>query len=222
MGPFLHDASGSLFVATEFSDLLAEGAADDLNQEQRRFLQTIHDRAFMVHDILELLRVALQLHEQELDISPRVCTVPEIVDQCRPGLLRRAHMKVGHLEIRAPSGLPSMWCDAELTRLCLLSLFFHVTADLDSTCRLRLYVERAASTGQNVFRVLVESEDPSLSWTSGSLPGGSAYDQHFHTYEDLAEKLAARNGAQIRVPGPETSSLAELVVPVAATNPSSL
>jgi hypothetical protein len=202
---FLHDTNGSLYVAAEFSELLAEGTEGDLNPEQQRLLQVIHDRTYTVHDILESLHCAVKLHAGGLDFMPQPCSVKTLLDLTVPRLLRRARSRVGEFHASVHGSPPVMRCDPHVASLILLNLFFHVSRDLDVSHSLALQIAPLPGAGHNACRFIVGSGEPA------SVPPESCTE--VEAYFELAAAMADETNCFVLGPDADYGQVAGLAIP---------
>lgn len=207
---FLHDTNGSLFVAAEFAELLAEGTQGDLNKEQQRLLQIIHDRTYTVHDILESLHWAVKLRTGGGQFMPRPSSVQELLDLTVPRLLRRARSKVGEFHTTVCGTPPTMRCDPSAASLILVNLFTHVSCCLNTSHSVTLQVESLPGGRHNTFRFIVASGQPPLLRREPSIK--------FNAYFDLAIALAHESNGVILDADEVRGHVLGLAIPTDATD----
>lgn len=207
---FVHDTNGSLFVAAEFTELLAEGAQGNLNPEQQRLLQIIHDRTYTVHDILESLHWAVKLRAGGDHFMPRPSSVQEVLELTIPRLLRRARSRIREFRTNVRDTPPTMRCDPNVASLILVNLFTHVSYLLNNSHTLTLQVEPLPGRSHNACRFIVTSGTPPFVRTEACTG--------FNAYFDLAATMADETNCFTLDPDVEEGELAGVAIPTDETD----
>ncbi|HEY2827012.1 MAG TPA: response regulator [Pirellulales bacterium] len=117
-----HDFRTPLTVIKEFSSIMREGLAGQVNSQQQEFLDTISDRvddlAMMVDDMLD----ASKLEAGMLCCWRREASLGEIVNQVQRTLQRKAALKNIPIEVEIPANVPAVFCDSEKICRVLINL----------------------------------------------------------------------------------------------------
>ncbi|MCA9188918.1 MAG: hybrid sensor histidine kinase/response regulator [Pirellulaceae bacterium] len=117
-----HEFRTPLTVIMEYASLLREGITGEVNDEQRRLLAVIDDRAgdlnTMVDDMLDVSKLESGL----LGAYRKECRLHDIVAHVLPSLQRKADVRSACLETAIPDDLPSVYCDAEKVGRVIVNL----------------------------------------------------------------------------------------------------
>ena len=117
-----HELKTPLTSVIGYSEMLIEGMAGEVSEEQRKYLNTIKDKG---ESLLQLIGSLLDLSKieagaMELDLAPVL--FEELVDQAISCVVPQAAKKKIDLERQIPPNLPSIKADAEKIRQCLINL----------------------------------------------------------------------------------------------------
>ena len=117
-----HEFRTPLTVIKEFTSILRDGLAGETNDEQREYLEIIHNRVgdltIMVDDMLDISKLEAGL----LGVSRRRCTIAEIVEKVAPTLSRKASARNVELTTAIEAGLPTVYCDPEKAGRVIINL----------------------------------------------------------------------------------------------------
>ena len=117
-----HEFRTPLTVVKEYVSLMRDGLLGPLNDEQRRFLDIVNDRAddlnHMVDDMLDVSKLEAGI----LTIYRVHARLSDIVKHVRIGLERRAALKDVHLDIAVDEELPAVFCDSEKVGRVIVNL----------------------------------------------------------------------------------------------------
>ena len=117
-----HELRTPLTSIIGYSEMLVEGIAGDLSEEQRDFVGTIHDKS---HQLLELIRGLLDLSKLEsgtLSLRKDNVDVEAVMQDIHETLTPAALKKDVQLEVHVENGLPLLWGDGGRLRQVLLNL----------------------------------------------------------------------------------------------------
>lgn len=117
-----HEFRTPLTVVKEYVSLMRDELLGPLNDEQRRFLDVVNDRAddlnHMVDDMLDVTKLEAGI----LAIYRTKTRIRDVVDHVRVGLERRAALKDVRLEIDVDDNLPEVLCDGEKAGRVIVNL----------------------------------------------------------------------------------------------------
>lgn len=117
-----HEFRTPLTVIKEYVSLISEGIIGEVNDEQRRMLHTVEDRAddlnTMVDDMLDISK----LEAGSLSVARKECTVQSILNHVYPNLDNKASLRNVRLEIDVADDLPPVYCDAEKAGRVIINL----------------------------------------------------------------------------------------------------
>jgi two-component system, NarL family, sensor histidine kinase BarA len=117
-----HELRTPLTSIIGYSEMLVEGLAGDLTNEQRDFVQTIRDKGdqllALIKGLLDLSKLesgTMSLRKNQVDVGT---LVKDVVSTMAP----TARKKEVELAFELERGLPAIWADAERLRQVLLNL----------------------------------------------------------------------------------------------------
>jgi two-component system, NarL family, sensor histidine kinase BarA len=117
-----HELRTPLTSIIGYSEMLVEGLAGELTNEQRDFVQTIRDKGdqllALIKGLLDLSKLesgTMSLRKNHVDVA---ALVKDVVSTMTP----TARKKEVELACEVERGLPSIWADAERLRQVLLNL----------------------------------------------------------------------------------------------------
>jgi signal transduction histidine kinase len=117
-----HEFRTPLTVVNEYVSLLREGIVGPLNDDQKRMLDVIGDRAgdlnCMVDDMLDISRLEAGM----LGVWRQPCQLVDIVDHVRPSLVRKSIVKEVDLQFDIPDDLPEVYVDDEKIGRVIINL----------------------------------------------------------------------------------------------------
>lgn len=108
-----HEFRTPLTVVNEYVSLLRDGVVGDLNDEQKRMLEVIGDRAEDLNNMVDDMLDISKLEAGMLGLWRRTCTVAEVINHVRSSLIRKAVVKQVELQFDFPDELPEIYCDDE-------------------------------------------------------------------------------------------------------------
>jgi two-component system, NarL family, sensor histidine kinase BarA len=117
-----HELRTPLTSIIGYSEMLAEGIAGDMNEEQKEFVGTIHDKGeqllALIKGLLDLSKLesgTLSLRKVDIEVAPVIRDVAQT-------LAPTARKKQVALDWQAEDGLPTLWADPARVRQVLLNL----------------------------------------------------------------------------------------------------
>ncbi len=133
-----HEFRTPLTVIKEFTSILADGLAGDLNQEQLDYLDIVANRiddlCFMVNDMLDISKLEAGL----LTVCRRECNLCDITEHVRSTLERKARGKNVSIAIDIPSDIPKIRCDAEKIGRVIINLVVNAVKFVDEGGKIEL------------------------------------------------------------------------------------
>jgi len=117
-----HELRTPLTSIIGYSEMLAEGIAGEMNEEQKDFVTTIHDKG---EQLLELIMGLLDLSKLEsgtMSLNKREMEIEDLILDVVNTLQPTARKKGVTLVSSASTGLPLLWADPERLRQVLLNL----------------------------------------------------------------------------------------------------
>ncbi len=117
-----HEFRTPLTVVKEYVSIMRDGLLGPLNEEQRRFLDIVNDRAddlnHMVDDMLDVSKMEAGI----LSVYRSTQHLAEVVNHVSVGLQRRAALKDVELTIEIDEQLPPIYCDGEKVGRVIVNL----------------------------------------------------------------------------------------------------
>ena len=117
-----HELRTPLTSIIGYSEMLNEGIAGDLTNEQKEFVSTIHEKGQqlleLIKGLLDLSKLesgTMSLRKAEIDVSPVIRDVAQTLPP-------RARKKQVTIDVHVEPGLPTIWADAERLRQVFLNL----------------------------------------------------------------------------------------------------
>jgi two-component system, NarL family, sensor histidine kinase BarA len=117
-----HELRTPLTSIIGYSEMLREGIAGGLNQEQREFVATIHEKGEQLLNLIKGLLDLSKLESGSMSLRKADMDLAIVIQDVAQTLAPSARKKGIELEWRAESGLPTLWADAERLRQVLLNL----------------------------------------------------------------------------------------------------
>jgi hypothetical protein len=117
-----HEFRTPLTVINEYVSLLRDGVVGDFADEQKRMLDVIGDRSEDLNNMVDDMLDISKLEAGMLGLWRRKCTVTEVVDRLRQGLVRKSVVKQIELQFDIPDDLPEVYCDDEKIGRVIINL----------------------------------------------------------------------------------------------------
>jgi His Kinase A (phospho-acceptor) domain len=150
-----HDLRTPLTVIQEYAALMREGLVGDLNDEQRRVLDVIADRACDLNRVVDNAMDASRLAEKSHRIWGRPCGLRGIIARIRPQLERKAAVLCVDLRFETVAEGPDIHCDDEAVARAISNI---VTAALNLSrdgCRMSISEELHPGLKEAGIRITV-------------------------------------------------------------------
>jgi signal transduction histidine kinase len=117
-----HEFRTPLTVVNEYVSLLRDGIVGPINDDQKRMLDVIGDRAgdlnYMVDDMLDISRLEAGM----LTVWRQPCQFVDIINHVRPSLIRKSIVKEVDLQFDIPDDLPEVYVDDEKISRVIINL----------------------------------------------------------------------------------------------------
>jgi hypothetical protein len=152
-----HDLRTPVTVIQEYAALMRDGLVGDLNDEQRRILDVIADRAYDLNRVVDNAVDATKLAEKSHRIWGRPCGLRDIIARIRPQLERKAAVRCVDLQFGTIAERPDIHCNDEAVARAISNI---VTAALNLSCdgcRMSISEELHPGLKEAGIRVTVDS-----------------------------------------------------------------
>ncbi len=117
-----HELRTPLTSIIGYSEMLVEGLAGDLTNEQRDFVQTIRDKGDQLLALIKGLLDLSKLESGTMSLRKNHVDVAALIKDVVSTLAPTARKKEVELVFEVERGLPAIWADAERLRQVLLNL----------------------------------------------------------------------------------------------------
>jgi two-component system, NarL family, sensor histidine kinase BarA len=117
-----HELRTPLTSIIGYSEMLREGIAGRINDDQREFVATIHEKGEQLLDLIKGLLDLSKLESGSMSLRKADMDLTLVIQDVTQTLAPSARKKQIALEWEAESGLPTLWADAERMRQILLNL----------------------------------------------------------------------------------------------------
>lgn len=117
-----HELRTPLTSIIGYSELLREGIPGDLNEEQREFVGTIHDKGEQLLGLIKTLLDLSKLESGTMSLRKSSMQLGEVVHDVVATLAPQARKKGVELTVQVEDALPELWADADRLRQVLLNL----------------------------------------------------------------------------------------------------
>ena len=148
-----HEFRTPLTVVKEYVSLICDGLVGDVNDEQKRMLNIVEDRAddlnIMVDDMLDVSKLEAGM----LGAWRRNCRVEGILDHVKTSLKRKAAVKSVTLEWTVDNDLPEVYCDDEKVGRVLTNLAINAIKFCGEPGRVRISAHADHAAGNIVFSI---------------------------------------------------------------------
>jgi two-component system sensor histidine kinase BarA len=117
-----HELRTPLTSVIGYSEMLVEGMAGPINEEQRQFLGTIKEKG---ESLLELIGSLLDMSKIEagaMDVHPSELHVPELLEAAKTYIVPQAAKKQVRLVVECEPGLPQLMADRDKVKQSLINL----------------------------------------------------------------------------------------------------
>ncbi|MEM6472927.1 MAG: HAMP domain-containing sensor histidine kinase, partial [Planctomycetota bacterium] len=138
----------------EYAALISDGVAGEINDEQRKLLGVVDDRAADLNQMVDDILDASKLESGMLSASRTRVELRDVVDRALPGLEKKAELREVDLVVDIPDDLPAVFCDDEKAGRVLINLAVNAIKFTRGGGKV---IIRARTSGEE--EVLVEVED---------------------------------------------------------------
>ncbi len=148
-----HEFRTPLTVVNEYVSLLRDGVVGDTNDEQKRMLDVISDRAEDLNNMVNDMLDSSRLEAGMLGLWRRSCNVADVFNHVRPSLVRKSLVKQVELQFDIPEELPEIYCDDEKIGRVIVNLAVNAIKFCGQPGRVQLWAENQPQHGQVVIGV---------------------------------------------------------------------
>ncbi len=117
-----HDLRSPLMAIQEFSSLIAEGLAGDVNEEQSEFLEIILTRVNQLGHMVDAILDASRLESDLISVKREEHAPAKLIEQARSTLERLAKMRNAKIRFSVADTLPNVLADADSVARIILNL----------------------------------------------------------------------------------------------------
>ncbi len=117
-----HELKTPLTSVIGYSEMLIDGVAGDLNDDQRRYLQTIRDKGESLLDLIGSLLDLSRIEAGHFDLKPRPVVMARVVDEALSSVVPQAKKKRLNLLTAVADDLPYLRGDPDRLRQVLVNL----------------------------------------------------------------------------------------------------
>jgi signal transduction histidine kinase len=117
-----HELRTPLTSIIGYSEMLSEGIAGELTQEQGEFVQTIRNKGEQLLDLIKGLLDLSKLESGTMSLRKADLSAGLVIEDVAQTLAPAAKKKAINLVVRTEPGLPGIWADRERMRQVLLNL----------------------------------------------------------------------------------------------------
>ena len=117
-----HDFRSPLTVIKEFSAIIAEGLAGEVNEEQAEFLQIILTRVDQLSHMVDAILDASRLESDLIGVQREEHAPAKLLEQARPTLEQQASSCGAEIRFSVDNQLPKVFADAESVGRIIVNL----------------------------------------------------------------------------------------------------
>lgn len=117
-----HELRTPLTSIIGYSEMLREGIAGSMNDEQKEFVTTIHEKGEQLLDLIKGLLDLSKLESGTMNLRKVDLDVVPLIQDVAQTLAPSARKKQVELDWDAERGLPTLWADPDRVRQVLLNL----------------------------------------------------------------------------------------------------
>lgn len=180
-----HDFRTPLTVIKEFTSLVQEGFAGQINAKQREMLEVVEDRVNALNVLVDDMLDTSKLEAGSLAVERGRLQPQDILESAFPLLERTAALKKVQLKLVAPANLPAVYCDREKAARTLTNLVVNAIK----------YAGRPGQTGQVWIQLSASDEDLTIAVQDNG-PGIPLEQQQliFERFRQLAPSVSREKG----------------------------
>jgi signal transduction histidine kinase len=108
-----HDFRSPLTVIKEFSSIIAEGLAGDVNEEQAEFLEIILTRIDQLSHMVDAILDASRLESDLIGVQREEHALEALIAQAEPTLKQQAKSQGAEIQFSIDEGLPTVFADPD-------------------------------------------------------------------------------------------------------------
>lgn len=117
-----HDFRSPLTVIKEFSSIIAEGLAGDVNEEQAEFLGIVLTRVDQLSQMVDAILDASRLESDLIGVRREEHSPAELIERARPTLEQQANSYGTEIRFAVEDGLPNVFADTESVGRIIVNL----------------------------------------------------------------------------------------------------
>lgn len=136
-----HEFRTPLTVVNEYVSLLRDGVVGDLNDEQKRMLDVVSDRAEDLNNMVDDMLDMSKLEAGMLGLWRRSCTIADVIKHVRLSLVRKSLVKQVDLQFDIPDDLPEIYCDDEKIGRVIVNLAVNAIKFCGQPGRVQIWAE---------------------------------------------------------------------------------
>ena len=148
-----HEFRTPLTVIKEYVSLMREGVVGELDDEQKRMLDVVCDRADDLNNMVDDMLDISKLEAGMLSVWRKNCRVEEIVQHVRPNLEKKSTIKEVELIVEIPDNLPEIYCDEEKAGRTIVNLTTNALKFCGQPGKVRLWATLNEEEGEVVIGV---------------------------------------------------------------------
>lgn len=155
-----HDFRTPLTVMKEYVSLIADGIAGPINEQQKKMLRVVDDRADDLNNMVDDLLDVNKLEAGLLNVWRRPTSLSHLTDRLAPVLTRKAAVRNVSFVSEIPDDLPELFCDQDKVNRVITNLAVNAI----KFCRQAGKVELSARPDftRNELIVSVSDEGPGI------------------------------------------------------------
>ncbi|MBN1288232.1 MAG: hypothetical protein JXA49_01155 [Actinobacteria bacterium] len=108
-----HDLRTPLAAIDQYANIMLEGLAGDLNEDQKKYIEVVKRSSFRLGNLVENLIDANNILSGHFKLKLRVSKIPDILDIVLERLNSQAQEKGLRLQVQIPGDLPSVYVDTQ-------------------------------------------------------------------------------------------------------------
>jgi signal transduction histidine kinase len=135
-----HELRTPLTSIIGYSEMLAEGIAGDMTNEQTEFVRTIREKGEQLLDLIKGLLDLSKLESGTMSLRKANIAVAPVIRDVAQTLTPTARKKGVDLDVHVDPALPTLWADAERLRQVLLNLTENAIKFTPETGKVRIAV----------------------------------------------------------------------------------
>jgi len=142
-----HDFRSPLTVIKEFSSIIAEGLAGDVNEEQAEFLEIILTRIDQLSSMVDAILDASRLESDLIGVKREQQKPARLIDQVRPTLEQEAASHEAEIGFSIDEALPDVFADAESVGRIIVNLATNACKFVGKGGKVDVWARRDSNAG---------------------------------------------------------------------------